>query len=272
MATPRVLSISGSDSGGGAGVQADVKTFSALGVWGMTALTALTAQNTAGVTAVVELEPDFVAAQIDAVVSDIGADATKTGMISSPALIAAVAAKVREYGLAPLVVDPVMVSRAGSPLLRPEAVDALRTQLLPLATVTTPNRHEAAALFGAPIPDLETARAAARAIHALGPQYVVLKGVAPAQLAGTGEPSDVLDLVYDGEDFLELIAPYIPTRNTHGTGCVFAAAIAAELAKGNDPVTAITRARTFITEAIRASLPLGHGFGPANPMAAVWRT
>lgn len=272
MPVPRVLTIAGSDSGGGAGIQADLKTFAALGVWGMSALTALTAQNTLGVTAVVELEQGFVEAQIDAVLSDIGANAAKTGMISSPILIETVAAKVRQYGLSPLVVDPVMVSRAGSPLLRPEAMDALRTQLLPLATVATPNRYEAAALYGAPLPNGDAARAAARAIHAMGPHFVVLKGVAPAQLSGDGDPADVLDLVFDGTDFLELRAPYIPTRNTHGTGCIFASAIAAEMAKGADPMTAITRARSFITTAIRSSLPLGHGFGPANPMAGIWRT
>src|SRR5437763_8383172 len=183
------LTIAGSDSGGGAGIQADLKTFSALGVFGMSAVTAITAQNTLGVTAVFELPPDIVAAQLDAVVTDIGADAVKTGMIANSEIIRVVAAKVREHGLSTLVVDPVMVATSGDRLLREDAVEALRSELLPLATVVTPNLPEAAMLVGREISTLAEMRDAARAIVALGAQSVVVKG---GHLAG-----DAIDVLYD---------------------------------------------------------------------------
>jgi len=255
---PRALTIAGSDSGGGAGIQADLKTFSALGVFGMTAITALTAQNTTGVTAIVELSPEFVRQQIDAVVLDIGVDAAKTGMLSSAPIIEAVADEIRRHRIHALVIDPVMIAKSGAPLLRPEAREELRRTLLPLALVATPNLHEAAALLDRPVATPAQMEDAARALHALGPRYVVVKG---GHLEGTAQ-----DVVFDGERVERLEAPRIPTKHTHGTGCVFSAAIAAGLARGAPPIEAIRNAKVFITGAIRAALPLGSGHGPANPM------
>lgn len=259
MSIPRALTIAGSDSGGGAGIQADLKTFSALGVFGMTAITALTAQNTTGVYGVVELDPSFVARQIDVVVDDIGVDAVKTGMLANAAIVEAVAERVQAHKLERLVVDPVMVSKSGSPLLQPSAVDAVKSRLLPLALVVTPNLHEAAALSGFGVADAATMEAAARAVHALGPRYVVVKG---GHLEG-----DPCDLLYDGHSFHRLRGERFDTPHTHGTGCVFASAIAANLAKGADVPEAVSAAKQFITIAIRHGLALGHGHGPADPMA-----
>ncbi len=258
----RALSIAGSDSSGGAGIQADLKTFSALGVFGMTVLTAITAQNTTGVTGVHNLSPEFVGLQLDAVASDIGVDAAKTGMLSTAGIIEIVAAKIREHAIANLVVDPVMIAKSGAPLLRPDAMQALKTCVLPLAMVVTPNLHEASALVGWTVGSLEQMRDAARAIHALGPRYVFMKG---GHLAG-----EAVDLLFDGSAFHELRAKRIPTKNTHGTGCVTAAAIAAELAKHGDVPQAVTIAKRFITSAIEHSLGLGKGYGPATPMASLY--
>jgi hydroxymethylpyrimidine/phosphomethylpyrimidine kinase len=260
MPIPRALSIAGSDSGGGAGIQADLKTFSALGVFGMTAITAVTAQNTKDVTGIVEIPPDMVARQIDAVVSDIGVDAAKTGMLSSAAIIEAVAGRIRRHRLERLVVDPVMIAKGGAALLRPDAVDALRRLILPLALVVTPNLPEAAALCGSPVETPAQVDDAARRIAGLGPRYVVVKG---GHLAGAA-----VDTVYDGAEgrIEHLEAARIATRNTHGTGCVFSAAITAELARGDDVLSAIRSAKIFVTGAIEAALPLGGGHGPANPL------
>ncbi|HXX38317.1 MAG TPA: bifunctional hydroxymethylpyrimidine kinase/phosphomethylpyrimidine kinase [bacterium] len=260
MRIPRALSIAGSDSGGGAGIQADLKTFSALGVFGMTAITAVTAQNTTAVTAVAEIPPEVVAAQIDAVVTDIGVDAAKTGMLSSAAIIRAVAESVRRHGLRTLVIDPVMISKSGAALLRPEAVDALRRELLPLALVVTPNLHEAQALTGREIRTLADMGDAARAIAALGPQYVVVKG---GHLEGAA-----VDVLYHGHAVEHLEGPRVLTPHTHGTGCVFSAAITAQLARGASPVEAVRAAKQFITRAIEGALPLGHGHGPTDPLYA----
>lgn len=259
----RALSIAGSDSGGGAGIQADLKTFAARGVFGMSVLTALTAQNTAGVQGVFEIPPDFIARQIDSVASDIGVDAAKTGMLSSAPIITTIAAKIREHHLTPLVVDPVMVAKGGDLLLRDDARDALIQQLLPLATVVTPNLHEARALCGFEITTLEAMRRAAQTIHRLGPRYVVVKGGhLPAE-------SDAIDLLYDGETFREFRAPRLQTKSDHGTGCTFASAIAAELAKGRAVADAVCIAKEYLTQVLRASanLHLGHGRGPMNHMA-----
>ena len=258
MPVARALSIAGSDSGGGAGIQADLKTFSALGVFGMTAITAVTAQNTREVTGIVELPPEMVARQIDAVVSDIGVDATKTGMLSSAAIIEAVADRVRHHRLTRLVVDPVMIAKSGAALLRPEAVDALRRLILPLALVVTPNLPEAASLCGRPIGTAAEMDEAARRIAEFGPRCVVVKG---GHLEGAA-----VDVVYDGHRLERLETPRIATRHTHGTGCVFSAAITAGLARGQAPADAIRAAKTFITGAIEHALPLGGGHGPANPM------
>ena len=262
MKIPRVLIIAGSDSGGGAGIQADLKTVSALGVFGMTAITALTAQNTTGVYGVLEIEPKFVVGQIEACVSDIGCDAVKTGMLASTAIIDAVAAAISDRRLAPLVVDPVMIAKSGAPLLNPDAVEALKTKLLPLATVVTPNLHEAGALTERKIKTLEQMREAARAIRELGPENVVVKG---GHLESTAA-----DVLYDGHEFTEFRAERIDTKNTHGTGCIFASAIAASLAQKKTVRESVTTAKDFITAAIRASLAIGKGYGPANLMAMLY--
>jgi hydroxymethylpyrimidine/phosphomethylpyrimidine kinase len=256
------LTIAGSDSGGGAGIQADLKTFSALGVFGMSALTAITAQNTLGVTAVFELPPDIVAAQIDAVVTDIGVDAAKTGMIANSEIIRVVAAKVREHGISTLVVDPVMVATSGDRLLHEEAVEALRTQLLPLATVVTPNLPEAGVLIGRDVSSLDEMRDAARAIVGLGARSVMVKG---GHLDG-----DAVDVFYDGQRFLELPARRIETTSTHGTGCTLASAIAALLAKGEPLEQAISQAKAYVTAAIERAYPIGHGHGPVHHFHRWW--
>jgi hydroxymethylpyrimidine/phosphomethylpyrimidine kinase len=258
---PVALTIAGSDSGGGAGIQADLKTFAALGVYGTSALTAITAQNTVDVTDVFELEPSLVRAQVDAVMSDIGVDAAKTGMLSSAAIIEAVAAAVEAHRIEMLVVDPVMVAKGGARLLRDDAVATLRTRLLPLALVLTPNIPEAEVLLGHPIEGLDARREAARELQALGPRAVVLKG-------GHAE-GEAIDVYWDGSELVELIATRIETANTHGSGCVFSAAIAARLAAGRSPIDAVRDAKQFITSAIEFGLELGHGHGPVNPMFGV---
>lgn len=252
---PRALTIAGSDSGGGAGIQADLKTFAALGVYGTSAITAITAQNTREVRAAWEAPLDLIAAQIDAVMEDIGADAAKTGMLSSSAIIGTVADRVRAWRLR-LVVDPVMVAKGGDRLLQPEAVTALRTVLLPLAEVVTPNLPEAEVLTGHRIASLEDMRAAARAIHGLGARHVVVKGGHRAD-----EPVDVY---FDGERFVELRAERIETEHTHGTGCTFSAAIAAYLARGLAVEEAVASAKWYITEAIRHAPGIGGGHGPVE--------
>jgi hydroxymethylpyrimidine/phosphomethylpyrimidine kinase len=259
---PRALTIAGSDSGGGAGIQADLKTFVAFGVYGASAITAVTAQNTVGVRAIHEVPPEVVAAQIDAVLDDIGADAAKTGMLSSAAIIEAVADRLRAHSFAPLVVDPVMVAKSGDALLRPEAVRALIELLLPLAAVVTPNAPEAAVLSGVEVRDTESAREAARRIHALGPTLVIVKG---GHL--DGERSD--DLLFDGRSFEVLSGRRIDTPHTHGTGCTFSAAIAACLACGLEPSAAAREARAFLQGAIEHAEPLGAGHGPVNHF---WRS
>jgi len=262
MKMPRCLTIAGSDSGGGAGIQADLKTFAALGVYGMSALTAITAQNTLGVQGVYELPADFVGLQIDSVVTDIGVDAVKTGMLSNAEIIAVVAAKVREHALPSLVVDPVMVAKSGDPLLRPEAREALIRLLLPLAVVVTPNLHEARVLTGMDIQTVADMERAAVAIHQMGARHVVVKG---GHLSG-----DSVDVLYDGERFVHFPSPRVETKNTHGTGCTFASAIAAGLAKGLDVVEAVRQAKEYITLALRHSLDLGHGHGPTHHFAALY--
>jgi hydroxymethylpyrimidine/phosphomethylpyrimidine kinase len=249
----RALTIAGSDSSGGAGIQADLKTFAALGVYGLSVLTAVTAQNTLGVHAVEDITPTLVEAQIDAVLEDIGADAAKTGMLSSPAIIEAVASRVRKWGLR-LVVDPVMMAKSGHALLKPEAVATLRSQLLPLAEVVTPNLPEAEILTDRRIETLDDMRAAASAIFALGPRHVVVKG--------GHRSAEPVDVYFDGEHFVELRAERIHTAHTHGTGCTFSAAIAALLARGMPVQEAVTAAKHYITGAIRHAPGLGQGHGP----------
>jgi len=259
----KAMTIAGSDSGGGAGIQADLKTFAALGVFGTSAITALTAQNTTGVEGVYAIPPEFIARQIDAIMKDIGADAVNTGMLSSGAIIEVVAAKIREYGLRPLVVDPVMVAKSGDALLEPEARGVLIAVLLPMATVVTPNLPEAEVLCGFPVTDLEGMRRAARTIHGLGPRFVVVKG------GHREDHGSSTDLFYDGKNFEELSEKRIDTRNTHGTGCTFASAIAARLARGDEALDAVRAAKKYVSAILAASagLSIGHGHGPMNHMA-----
>ncbi len=253
---PIAMTIAGSDSGAGAGVQADLKTFAALGVYGASVLTAITAQNTMQVTAVHEIPIDVITAQIQAVLSDMGANAVKTGMLSSSAIIDAVAGELKLAGVERLVVDPVMVAKSGDSLLRSDAVEALKTQLLPLATVVTPNIPEAEVLTGMSIQGREEALQAAEAILGMGPKVVVVKG---GHLEGPAT-----DLFYDGEGVRELHASRIDTKNTHGTGCTFASAVAAGLASGLEPWDAVVQAKNFITEAIQNAYAVGQGHGPVN--------
>jgi len=256
---PVALTIAGSDSGGGAGIQADLKTFAALGVHGTSAITAITAQNTIGVTEILELPTSLIREQIAVVVEDIGVQAAKTGMLSSAAIIATVAEAVTHHHLTRLVVDPVMVAKGGARLLRDDAVDALRRQLVPLAAVITPNIPEAEVLLGRQIRSLDDRRAAARELVALGARAAVVKG---------GHADDVTDVFFDGAQAVDLRAERIATTNTHGSGCVFSAAIAAWLARGVEPLEAARRAKAFITEAIANSIEVGHGHGPVNPAFA----
>ena len=260
MRLPVALTIAGSDSGGGAGIQADLKTFAALGVHGTSAITAITAQNTIGVTDILELPVELVRKQIAAVVGDIGVQAAKTGMLSSAAIVGVVADAVREYGLRVLVVDPVMVAKGGAKLLRDDAIEALRDRLIPLAAVVTPNLPEAEVLLGRHIASLDERKQAARELVAMGASAAVVKG---------GHAEDATDVFFDGSRMVELSAERIDTVNTHGSGCVFSAAIAAWQARGADPLRAASEARTFITQAIANSLEIGHGHGPVNPMFAL---
>ena len=259
---PVVLTIAGSDSGSGAGIQADLKTFAAHGVHGTSAITAVTAQNTLGVTAVQEVDLDVIAAQIDAVVEDMHPVAVKTGMLSSPEIVRLVAAKANEYGWQTLVVDPVMGASSGARLLRDEAVETYRTELLPLAAVTTPNLLEATELTGIEIASSGDVREAAKAISVLGVKYVVVKG-GHMEVAGESR-----DLLYDGSDFVEFGLPWIDTTSTHGTGCTFDSAITAQLALGGDIESAFRSAKKFVWEAMNAAYPVGQGHGPLNQM---WR-
>ncbi|HEY1161596.1 MAG TPA: bifunctional hydroxymethylpyrimidine kinase/phosphomethylpyrimidine kinase [Candidatus Dormibacteraeota bacterium] len=258
MRLPVALTIAGSDSGGGAGIQADLKTFAALGVHGTSAITAITAQNTITVTDIFELPIEIITAQIEAVVSDLDVRAAKTGMLASSKIIDAVAVAIRKHRITNLVVDPVMVAKGGARLLRDDAIDSLRARLIPLATVITPNLPEAEVLLGRPVQTLAERRAAARDLVALGVRAAVVKG-------GHAE-GDVTDVYWDGTNLVELTGTRVPTSNTHGSGCVFSAAIAAGLAKGLEPLAAVRAAKEFIDGAIQHSLEIGHGHGPVNPM------
>jgi hydroxymethylpyrimidine kinase / phosphomethylpyrimidine kinase / thiamine-phosphate diphosphorylase len=263
MSVPKVLTIAGSDSGGGAGIQADLKTITALGGFGMSVITALTAQNTLGVQGIFEIPPDFVELQFDSVATDIGIDAAKTGMLASADILRAVARKIREYGIKKLVVDPVMVAKGGSSLVSNEAREILVGELLPLALVVTPNIPEAEVIAKMAIANVEGMKKAAAVIHAMGAGSVVVKG---GHLDG-----DAVDIFYDGKKFHTLYAQRIDTRDTHGTGCTFAAAIATKLAQGYSVFEAVKAAKEYLTEAIRFSLRIGGGHGPTNHLAPVLR-
>jgi hydroxymethylpyrimidine/phosphomethylpyrimidine kinase len=261
-ATPlRVLSIAGSDSGGGAGIEADMRTFAMLGVHACIAVTAVTVQNTLGVKSFHEVLKDVVAAQIEAVVTDIGIQAAKTGMLASPEIIETVAATWRRLALTvPLVVDPVSASMHGDPLMAPSALDSLRNQLFPLATLVTPNLDEVRLLVGIDVVDAESQRAAAKALHELGPRWVLVKG---GHLRSSQRSCDLL---YDGADCFEFDAARLPTGNDHGGGDTLAAAVACALGFGHTVPDAVAFGKQWVTECLRAAYPLGHGHGPVSPL------
>jgi hydroxymethylpyrimidine kinase/phosphomethylpyrimidine kinase len=259
----RILTIAGSDSGGGAGIQADMKAITLLGGYGMSVITALTAQNTVGVQGIHEIPARFVEKQIDSVLSDIGTDAIKTGMLANQEIIEAVSEKIKQYQVKKVVVDPVMISKSGASLLRKEAQESLIKKLIPLASVVTPNLVEASALTGLKVNSLEGMKKAAHLIYKLGAKHVVVKG---GHLRGLA-----VDLLYDGKHFSEMEGPRIESKNTHGTGCTFASAIATLLARGGTVEEAVRKAKTFITMAIQSGLGLGKGTGPTNPSAYVLR-
>jgi hydroxymethylpyrimidine/phosphomethylpyrimidine kinase len=251
------MTIAGSDSGGGAGIQADIKALSANGVFGLSAITAVTAQNTEEITGVFELPLPIIAAQIDALFDDFEVAAVKTGMLSSAAIVELVAARLKSQQVTNLVVDPVMISKSGHPLLNREAVEAVKTQLIPLALIVTPNIHEAQQLAGIEIKSLADARQAAKAIHRLGCKHVVIKG-------GHLLSDRATDLLYDGRFFNVLKGTFIETKHTHGTGCTFASAVAAHLARERPVLDAVQAAKAYVTEAIRHGLAIGHGHGPTD--------
>jgi hydroxymethylpyrimidine kinase / phosphomethylpyrimidine kinase / thiamine-phosphate diphosphorylase len=255
----RILTIAASDSSGGAGIQADIKTITVLGSYAMSALTALTAQNTTGVSGVHPVPPAFVEAQLDAVLADIGADAAKTGMLYNAGIIKAVALCIKKYSLTNLVVDPVMRAKGGSPLLEDTAVEVFKQHLLPLAMLITPNLDEAEVLCGFKVDTLDSMKAASQAIHKLGAKNILVKG---GHLAG-----DCIDLLFDGSTFFEFAGPRFNTKNTHGTGCTLSAAIATGLGQGMPLREAVARAKEYVSTAIRFSLPLGSGHGPTNHYA-----
>lgn len=257
MTLKQVLTIAGSDSGGGAGIQADIKSMSANGVFAMSVITAITAQNTEEVTEIFELPTSIIAAQIDAVFDDFEVAAVKTGMLSSTAIVETVARMLKPQNVTNLVVDPVMISKTGHTLLKPDAIEALKQRLFPLALLVTPNIHEAQQLSGIEIKTLADARRAAKVIHRFGCKHVLIKGGHLLEERAT-------DLLYDGRFFSVFKGTFIETPHTHGTGCTFASAIAAHLARGKSVSDAVQTAKTYLTEAIRHSLEIGHGQGPPN--------
>lgn len=260
MSVKKALTVAGSDSGGGAGIQADLKTFQELGVYGMSVITAITAQNTLGVHGVHPIPLDMVEQQMDAIAEDMGTDALKTGMLFSSELIETVAKKIKQHGWRNLVVDPVMVAKGGSRLLQEEAVAALKTHLIPLARLVTPNIPEAQVLTGRTLDTIEDRKEAARHIFQMGAQHVMIKG-------GHVDGDMSIDLFFDGQHFIELSAKRIDTGNTHGTGCTFAAAATAALAAGASLEQAVRQAKSFIQAAIEHALSIGKGHGPTNHWA-----
>ncbi len=253
----QVLTIAGSDSGGGAGIQADIKAMSANGVFAMSVITAITAQNTEEVTDVFELPPAVVSSQLDAVFDDFEVAAVKTGMLSSAAIIGVVVNMLKPQNVVNLVVDPVMISKSGHPLLKPDAIETIKTQLFPLALIVTPNVHEAQQLSGIAITSLADARRAAKIIHGFGCKHVLIKG-------GHLLSERATDLLYDGRFFNVLKGEFLDTPHTHGTGCTFASALAAHLARGRSVLDAAQAAKSYVTEAIRHGLAIGHGHGPTD--------
>ena len=258
MSVPIALTVAGSDSGGGAGIQADLKTFHELDVFGMSVLTALTAQNTVGVHGVHEVPAEFVTQQLDVVLSDIGADVVKTGMLASEAIIDAVVKGLTAHDVTHLVVDPVCASKHGDPLLRADAVEALRTGILPLAEIVTPNLGEVQVLTGVAVRTRQDMRAAAEAVKALGPEWVLIKG------GHLDDDEQAVDLLFDGRQATEITAPRLSTTDTHGTGCTLASAIAAYRALGENVPDAVRAAKRYVTGAIEHGLRIGRGIGPVD--------
>jgi hydroxymethylpyrimidine/phosphomethylpyrimidine kinase len=261
----RALTIAGSDSGGGAGIQADIKTFAAFGVYGASAITAVTAQNTREVADWLAMPPDLIAKQIDAVLTDIGADAVKTGMLANAGVIEVVAAKMREHAVENLVVDPVMVAKGGHRLLEDDAVSVLVRELLPLALVVTPNIPEAEVLVGRTIASWDDARDAAAQIVGMGARAVVIKG------GHFEEEASSTDLLFDGQQYRAFKAVRVHTANTHGTGCTFSSAVAAGLAKGMALGDAVALAKSYVTLAIQHAYPIGRGHGPVHHFYRYWQ-
>jgi hydroxymethylpyrimidine/phosphomethylpyrimidine kinase len=256
---PTALTIAGSDPSGGAGIQADLKTFFALNVYGMAVIVALTAQNTLGVSSVMDVSADFTAAQLDAVLSDIPPQALKTGMLGSAAVVQVVARKIREYRVQHVVIDPVMVSSTGTLLLEKAGIAAMKRDLLPLAELITPNLAEAAEISGLAVRDVADMERACRRIHEMGAHNVLVKG---GHLQG-----DAIDVFFNGSDIAHVRSERNPTSNLHGTGCVLSAAITGGLAQGRTLPESIALAKDFVTAAIRGSLSLGNGTGPVDPLA-----
>jgi hydroxymethylpyrimidine/phosphomethylpyrimidine kinase len=259
------LTIAGSDSGGCAGIQADLKTFAALQVHGMSAITSVTAQNTKGVQRVLDLPEEQIASQVEAVVEDIGVDAVKTGMLSTPGIIRVVGSKIREYEIDQLVVDPVMIATSGDRLIQEHAVETLVKELLPLAFIVTPNISEAEILVGDSLQTIEELKLAAKKIYRMGPKSVIIKG------GHLKDPEQCPDILFDGKDFHLLPGERVPTKNTHGSGCTFSAAVTAYLARGRSIVEAASGAKEYVQEAIWNSLSLGHGNGPLGHFFACWQ-
>jgi len=255
---PRVLTIAGSDSGGGAGIQADIKTFTAHKVYGMSVITSITAQNTSKVLGIKNLDPEFIELQLVAVATDIGIDALKTGMLSTKSIIKSVAEKLRKYKIEKIVVDPVMVSKSGARLLDQDAESTMISDLIPIAFLITPNIPEAEVLSGIKIDSIEGMKKSAEIIIEKGTKYVLVKG---GHLLNNNEATDIL---FDGSDFYEISTRWINTKNTHGTGCTYSAAICANLAKGLDVIDAVSKAKDYVTGAIEQSFNIGKGNGPLN--------
>lgn len=252
-----VLTIAGSDSCGGAGIQADLKTFSAHGVFGMSVITAVTAQNTCGVFGVQDIEAGMIKKQLEVIFEDIEVHAIKIGMVSKIETIETIASVLKNHGHIPVVLDPVMVSKSGYDLLDPKAKEALIKHLLPLATIVTPNLPEAEVILGDKISNLEAMKRAGIKIHSLGPKYVLMKG-------GHLEDDLSTDLFYDGSKWYEFSSKRFATKNTHGTGCTLSASICSNIARGLEPIKAVEASKVYVTKAIEASFDLGKGCGPVH--------
>ncbi len=260
----KVLTVAGSDSGGGAGIQADLKTFAALRVYGTSAITAVTAQNTSRVAGVHTLPAEFVAGQVEAIVEDIGIDALKTGMLANSDIIRAVAKVIRRFDLRPLIIDPVMVAQSGDALMEKEAITALLQDLLPLAAIVTPNLDEAAILADRDVKSLNDMKSAAKVIHTYGPDWVLIKG-------GHMDSSTVTDLLYDGKEFYKFSSPRLQVTNTHGSGCTYAAAITAMLSRIASVPEAVEKARAYLLAALEEGLDIGKGSGPLHHFVHYYR-